>query len=94
MGKSITPKYRIHVAERNPFNGRNVINQMAWRGKASEKNLSEYITQYINSLKIGGVNEQISKMLGYIPVPNEAWIINQKTGETVVTWKAPKFMEI
>lgn len=56
--------------------------------------LDDYIHNLIDSFKIGGVNQHISKMLGYIPVPKEATLINQFTGKVVETWKHPPFMAI
>ncbi|MFA5049293.1 MAG: hypothetical protein WC516_09780 [Patescibacteria group bacterium] len=89
MGKSITPKYRIEI----DYNDHRVWNCKEY-GKPTEKNLIRYIELYIQSLKIGGCNEHISKMLGYMPIPNKAKIINQFTGDIVASWNAPMFMLI
>ena len=56
--------------------------------------LKKYITEYIDSLKLGGNNEHVSKMLGYIPIPHSAELINQFTGETIDKWSASSFMII
>lgn len=66
--------------------------QQAWRGRASDSALAQYIQDYIDSLQIGGVNEHISRSLGYIPVPHKAYIINQNTEKVVARWEAPAFM--
>lgn len=63
-------------------------------GRPTEKNLAKYVMDYIDSLKIGGVNQHISKALGQIPVPNWAKIRENGDGRVVATWKAPMFMEI
>lgn len=93
MGKSITPKYIIVIWD----NPKISPNAMVWdcRGKKpTEKQLDDYITVYINSLKVGGCNYHITESLGYIPVPYRAHIVNQKTNEIVVKWNAPAFMAI
>jgi hypothetical protein len=90
MGKSITPAYRIEMTER-----RTMLTPMSWRseyGKPTAENLEKYVRKYIDSLKIGGTNQHVSLSLGYIPVPDSARIVRQKTGEVVATWKAPMFM--
>lgn len=63
-------------------------------GLTRKVSLKKYIYEYIDSLKIGGNNEHVSKMLGYIPVPHSAELINQFTGETIDRWSAPSFMVI
>jgi len=94
MGKSITPKYRIEIKD-NSLNYLDMPLAMAWNcGKPTTKKLEEYIYKLIDSYKIGGCNEHISLTLGYMPIPNKARIINQKTGDIVIEWNAPVFMEI
>ena len=91
MGRSYTPKYRIEFLQTN---GSAMTNQ-GWDckryGKPSEKNLEKFLDAYSNSTKIGGVNERISKSLGFIPVVSKARIVNQFTNDTVVEYNAPMF---
>jgi hypothetical protein len=84
MGKSIKCKYRLEITENN---GRKQT-----EGHTKKINVSSYIDAYIQSLKIGGANEHISKALGYMPIPKSAVLIDQRTGEAVDSWKAPLFM--
>ena len=63
-------------------------------GLSRKVHLKKYIREYIDSLKLGGNNEHVSKMLGYIPIPHSAELINQFTGETIDTWYASSFMVI
>ena len=86
MGTSKTPKYRLEISDKTG------IHTQAWHGKATENTLQSYLNKYIDSLKLGGVNEHISKSLGFIPVPNSAKIIEQKTGNVKVSWDAPMFL--
>lgn len=89
MGKSTTPKYKLVVFDRDGSY------TASWSGKPTEKRLAEYIDKYIQSLKIGGCNEHISKRLGYIPVPHKAQItFNYHGGAVVAQWQAPMFMAI
>lgn len=89
MGKSTIPKYKLIVFDRNGGY------TASWSGKPTEKRLADYIDKYIQSLKIGGCNEHISKRLGFIPVPYKAMICyNYFGGARVAEWNAPMFMEI
>lgn len=88
MGKTITPTYRLEMYERGHRSS------MAWRGKPSNKALAKWIHKYIQSLKVGGVNQHLSLSKGYMPIPNRAHILRQRTGEVVAFWQAPKFMKI
>jgi hypothetical protein len=87
MGKTVTPKYRVRAFDQN---GGFVA---SWQGRPSDERLREYIESYTASLKIGGVNERISKSLGYIPVPSRAQIETNVKGQgtIVATWQAPMF---
>ena len=90
MGQLITPKYRI-VIEETTKKGDYRRHQMVWRGKPTEDNLIKYIKEYAKSLELGGVNERISKKLGFIPYPTSAWIVNQKTNKIMCRWQAAPF---
>ena len=87
MGKTVTPKYRVRVFDQQ---GQFVT---CWQGRATDKRLKEYIETYTASLKIGGCNEGVSRMYGFIPVPHKAQIETNVRGEghIVATWQAPKF---
>lgn len=93
MGRSYMPKYRIEFSDQ----GGPQFPQ-AWRvreyGKPTTENIEKWVHSLVDSMKIGGVNEHISRAVGYIPVPNRAKVVNQYTGETVATWTAPMFMAI
>lgn len=62
MGKSVTPKYRLMVVEHGHY-----ISPMAWNGRANEKRLADWIAKYIDSLKVGGCNEHLSKAIRIYP---------------------------
>ena len=85
MGRSITPKYRLVLD--------NQI--MIWRGKATQKELKNFVFAYAKSLEIGGCNDHVSKMLGYIPYPSEARIEYNDdfvhVNDPVAVWKAAPF---
>lgn len=88
MGRSYTPAYRVEYSDQG---GKH---QTAWSGPTTIERLALWIQAGIDSMKVGGCNEHVSKSLGYLPVPHKARIIRQATGETVATWKAPAFMAI
>jgi len=86
MGRTTTPQYRLVLTER----GRHCT--MAWRGRATRTRLERWISQYIDSLQIGGANAHLSRALGYIPIPDSAQIIRQADNTVLAWWKAPAFM--
>ena len=57
----------------------------------NESNLFDEVLKYAKSLELGGVNQHISKSLGYIPYPRSAKIISINTGEFVTSWMAEMF---
>jgi hypothetical protein len=93
MGKSYTPKYRLEYYDNHKQLRPNV---QAWtvktEGKATDQNLEKYLYGLGKSFEIGGVNEHISKTIGFIPYPSKGKIINQRTNEIVAMWKASMFM--
>lgn len=98
MGKSYTSKYALELdgstsmcwwVGRPPHSPPHIKGH----GKPTEANLIKYVEAYIESLKIGGSNQHISKSLGYIPFPKWARIVhNDGSRQVVVEWKAPAFM--
>ena len=89
MGKSFMFKYRVQVSI-----AAEELYRAGWHGRATAERLEKYIADFIDSLKVGGCNYHISKQVGWMPIPSKAEIINQKTGEVVAVWNAPKFMVI
>ena len=63
MRKPITPKYRIMID-----------GQCLGTTNSLRIDLEAYVIAYGKSLELGGVNEHISKALGYVPYPSKAWI--------------------
>lgn len=87
MGRSITPKYVVHMEGCTPA---------CWwvreNGKPTLDNLEKYVMAYAASLGASGVNSHISKSLGYVPYPRWARIRkNTKTGVVLAEWKAAMF---
>ena len=91
MGKSITPTFRIEASA-------GAVIPMIWDckqdGRPNAANLETLVLDYIVSTYPGHPNEHISRSLGYIPVPNWARVVRQKTGEVVAQWTAPVFMAL
>lgn len=54
-------------------------------------NVPREIQNYVDSLKIGGNNEHLSRELGYMPIPNKAILIDQRSMTIVEKWNAPMF---
>jgi hypothetical protein len=88
MGKTVTPKWRLEV-----FDGKRWTEQ-AWSGRATTKRLEERVISIGKSYMPGGVNEHISKALGYVPLPVSARIVRNTGGNTFtkLEWRAPMFM--
>jgi len=101
MGKVITPTYRIITYTYMPNTRATMKTHCAWdvrsgpnregHGKPSEKNIERYVRDFAKSLEVGHVNYGLSKMFGFMPIPNRAEIIHQKSGEVVATWEQPSF---
>lgn len=51
------------------------------RGRPTKNNILRYLNKLTPSFEPGGINEHVSKELGYIPYPKEAWVMNQRTQE-------------
>lgn len=84
MGHSITPTYRLEYWDGS-------THSQAWQGRATVKRLESWVFDYSASLRAGGVNQHISRSLGYIPYPTIAVIVRQSDGERVAEWSAGKF---
>ena len=94
MGRSTTPKYALEM---------DGVTSASWRvrppagggkgqGTPTDANLERHVLAYIDSLKIGGVNQHVLLALGHIPVPNWARIVrNDGSRAVVASWKAPPF---
>lgn len=85
MGRTVRLKYRI---EANDTKG---AWRTGWRGRATDRRLGEYCQSVDESMKVGGVNEHVSKSIGFIPIILGARIVNQDTGETVATYQRVAF---
>lgn len=59
MGKSITPKYAMHITCRGV-----TATNSTWRGRPSEKRLRAHLLAYNASLRPGGVNARAGEMFG------------------------------
>lgn len=97
MGKVYTPKYRVEIYYYNPYSGTKVKQVAAWhyKGKITNKALERYIMDYIESLQPRGINFHVSKALNFIPIPIEAYIVNQWEGDKVVAeWHMPAFQVV
>jgi hypothetical protein len=69
------------------------VHQPAWNtkqnGRPTVENLARYVLAYATSLELGGVNDHISRSLGYIPYPDHTVIrLNNQTREVVVERRA------
>ena len=63
-----------------------------YRGsEVTEEALYVEVVKYGKAFGPGGVNAHVGKSLGYIPYPTEAYIIDNQTGDVLVSWKAGMF---
>lgn len=60
-------------------------------GKPTEANLEKWRKAMNESMKIGGVNEHVSKAYGFMPHVSKAEIYNQKTHRTICDTRMPMF---
>jgi len=61
MGKSLTPKYVVDL-----FHVGIQSTTAAWRGRATEKRLREYVVSYNESIKPGGINARVGEVFGVL----------------------------
>ena len=91
MGKVYTPTFRAEVRD----NTSQAWFHSAWNvkdhGRPTDKNAERYRRSLNESLKIGGVNEHISKAAGFLVHTSAVRVIRQATGQVVASAKAPLF---
>ena len=86
MGRVTTPKYTLVI------DGMDLFWDVKRHGKPTDTNVEKYVMSYAKSLEIGGCNEHISKLRGYIPYPRKAEVkYNYLGGSIVASWKAGLF---
>lgn len=92
MGKSVICKYKVRIKDNTGRIDEQGRDTMPYG--VSEDGLEKFAITYGKSFERGGVNEQVSEMLGYVPYPNTVTVIKQKgSGKGKVwEWKAPAFM--
>lgn len=87
MGRTSTTKYAISIT-----GSTDACWNIKQNGAPTVENLTRYVLAYGKSLELGGVNDHISKALGYIPYPERAEIrVNKRNGATVAEWRAGMF---
>lgn len=87
MGKSYTPTFRLEYKDQGGWQ-----TQFYDKRRPTDDQLRRYLIDLVHSFYIGGINEHVSKSIGYIPMPTQARVIRQKTGEIVAKFNAPMFM--
>lgn len=97
MGRSVKVTYVIKEHVRHPdgtvrVTTRAVSDGRRFRGDKVSA-LEKDVRAMVESYKVGGVNDHIPSMYGFVPVPFKAELVNQKTGQVYV-WCAPTFMVI
>ena len=90
MGKSTTPTFRIELKMNGNFNTSFVFDTKE-HGRPTIGNAEKYRNGMNNSLKEGGTNYHITERQGFYKPYTDARIINQKTKEIVIEFKAPMF---
>jgi len=89
MGRTVTPKYRIEYNE----SGRNQV--QCWNskfyGRATAINLEAWRVKHNASFLPSGVNNHVTKALGYVLHVSYARIVNQFSGEVVAEARMPMF---
>lgn len=95
MGRIITPRYRVEIADGFLRKALGLESSTSWdprrHGPANDQSLERYVFRYAQGFEHGGPNFRISRRLGFVPYPREARIVDQRTGRTVASWKAGLF---
>lgn len=82
MGRVYTPTYVCMVRDARGWF------PLDWHGRPSAAALERKVMGYAKSLEPCGVNEHVSRRLGYIPYPLEAKVIRQADRAVVARWQA------
>jgi hypothetical protein len=89
MSKSFTPTYIVIYEDQTG------THKAAWdtkqAGRPNLTNLMQYRRMFNDSMKFGGCNFHVSKALGFLLSMGNAKIVNQRTGDTICTFKMPLF---
>lgn len=87
MGKTITPKYTLHMTFQGYYD-----TPSAWKGRVpSPARLKQVVMEHVVSTLPGYVNEHIGEKFG-IQIPSYACVKeNWAGGRVLVEWKAPMF---
>lgn len=93
MGRSTTPKHRIEFRD-SSRKTQAVAWNTKWYGRANQNNLDQWVARYNGELELGGINDHISKALGFVPYITSAKIVNQKTDQTVAEYQMAMFQTI
>lgn len=67
---------------------------IAWKGRATQKRLDDWVATHIESLKTGGANEHLSEDAGYMPIPQTVRLIHQDSNQEICRWEHPPFLMI
>lgn len=89
MGRSVTPTFVVNYRDQTGAHW--AVWNTKLNGKPTPENLERWRVGMNDSMKIGGVNEHVSRTLGFLPHISKATIHNQKSGCDVATVKAPLF---
>lgn len=67
---------------------------VAFHGTLTEANVNRQVTAWIESVKPGGANQNLSKFLGFLAIPYRAHVVTRGCGVADYIWSAPTFMVI
>jgi hypothetical protein len=90
MRRSITPRYRLHIQERELSTGRSHSFTVSHKGVATVKAAEAYARTYEASTQPGGYNH---RHLG-IRLVTEVQIVRQVDGVVLTTWRPPLFRAV
>ena len=91
MGRSVVAAFV--VVYQDQLGSHKVIWDSKTAGNPTVENLEKWRGVMNKTMQRGGCNEHISRLYKSIPHISNCEIHNQKTGQTVVTFKAPMFEE-
>ena len=80
VAKVSQPTYRLEIKD---VRGTSTT---IWKGRASNRRLTDFMMTYWESLKPGGANHHLTVQLGYAPWPWLGQIIRQKDGVVKAEW--------
>jgi hypothetical protein len=95
MGRSITPRYALYLDYGRASGWGQFASAWDCRrdGRPTVANVERFVSRFVKTQYVGGVNAHIAAAAGFVVVPVAAWVVEQTHARrgVVARWDAPAF---